>query len=171
MKITEAIFKRRSIRHYKLQGIEHAVILELVKAGMYAPSARNLQPWHFLVVDDRKVLNDLSVVHPYAEMLQTASLAILICGDTTVEPTEAYIVQNCSAATQNILLAAMEYGLGTVWLGVYPRKERINGIKTLLHIPEHILPVSLIAVGYSVEEKETPQRLNKERIHFNYFSL
>ncbi|GAB4302495.1 MAG: nitroreductase family protein [Marinilabiliales bacterium] len=167
MDTLKAIFERRSIRKYKSTPVEEEKINMLLKAGMYAPSARNQQPWHFIVIDDRKILNDLATIHPYAKMLLEAPLAILVCSDDTLEETKGYQAVDCSAATQNILLAAHDLGLGSVWLGVYPREQRMNDIKNLFALPKHIHPISLIAIGYPDETKEVPDRFHPERIHIN----
>lgn len=163
------IIGRRSIRKYTEKKIPRDIVDSLLDAGMHAPSARNLQPWHFIVVDDREMILALSEAHPYATMLRDAALAILVCGDRNIQEMDGYIVQDCSAATQNIMLAAHAMGIGSVWLGMYPRRERMQEISKLLGIPDHILPVSLISLGYPAEEKEPPQRYSAERVHRNKF--
>ena len=165
MELFESIFNRRSIRRYETRKIEEEKVQKILKAAMYAPSARNTQSWQFLVITDRKILDELRKVHPYAGMLAEAPLAILICGDKSLEPNEGYLNTNCSAATQNILLAAYALGLGSVWLGVYPREERITAIADALKLPKNILPISLVAIGYSAEKPNNPERFLPERIH------
>lgn len=160
---------RRSIRKYTDQPIPQEIVNSLLEAGMHAPTARNLQPWHFVVVDQRSILDELTVAHPYAKMLKQASLAILVCGDRKIQEMDGYIIQDCSAATQNIMLAAHAHGLGSVWLGMYPREERMREVGKLLGIPDHILPVSLISIGYPDEHREAPDRFKTDRIHFNKF--
>ena len=167
MNTIDAIITRRSIRKYKNILIENSTVLELLKAGMYAPSARNVQPWYFVYTDKRDKLDELSEIHPYAKMLKEASLAILVCGDLEIEKTFSYIIQDCSAATQNILLAATDIGLGSVWLGIQPREDRIQNMKSYFNLPDHIIPVSLIAIGYPDEIKPTPERFIKERVKYN----
>jgi len=167
MEIIQGILTRRSIRKYTHQEITKEQIYEVVKAGMYAPSARNQQPWHFVIVDDSELLNKISKIHPYAKMLTEAKWAIIVCGDEQLELSKGYWVVDCSAATQNILLAAHGLGLGAVWLGLYPREERKNAIKDLFQFPDNIQPLSLISIGYPNEEKELPERFKKERIHPN----
>ncbi len=167
MDVLEAIFTRRSIRKYVDIDISKEIVDKLIEAAMYAPSARNLQPWHFVVVNNKETLLGLSKAHPYGSMLKTAKLAILVCGDIEIEKMEDYIVQDCSASTQNILLAAHALGLGAVWLGVHPREQRINNISKVLELPQNIIPVSLISIGYPAEEKQKPRRVIPERIHFN----
>ncbi len=167
MEILEGIITRRSIRKYTDKKISDDQVQMLLKAGMYAPSARNQQPWHFLVITDRKVLNQLSEIHPYAKMLTEAQLAIVVCGDETLELSTGYWVVDCSVATQNILLAAHGMGLGAVWLGLHPREERKQAIRDFFKLPDHIQPLSIISVGYPNEIKEMPDRFKTERIHYN----
>ena len=119
METFETIFSRRSIRKYNTKPVEDKKIQKLLKAAMYAPSARNTQPWQFVIVTERKILAKIEQLHPYAKMLAEAPLAILVCGDKILEPIEGYLNTNCSVATQNILLAAHDLGLGSVWLGIY----------------------------------------------------
>jgi nitroreductase len=166
MNTIDCLLNRRSIRKYKDKQVPKETIDKILEAAMYAPSARNLQPWHFVVISKRDMLDKLSEVHPYAKMLKEAPVAILVCGDQSIDETVGYLSQNCAAATQNILLAAHELGLGSVWLGVYPREPRILAMKELFNLPEHILPISLIVIGYSDEEKTRPDRVIAERIHY-----
>ena len=169
MDAIKTILERRSIRKYTDKPIAEEIVKELLNAGMHAPSARNIQPWHFVVVNERHILDELAVVHPYAKMLKQATLAILVCGDKKLQEMDGYIIQDCSAVTQNILLAVHAHGLGAVWLGMYPREQRMQGVAELLNLPDHILPVSLISIGYPDEQKEAPERYNTDRIHFNGF--
>lgn len=167
MELWEAILTRRSIRKFKSTPISSELIEKLLRAGMQAPSARNKQPWHFVVVTERNLLDKISVVHPYAYMLKEAPLGILICGDKNLEITVEYIGQDCSAATQNMLLVAHDSGLGAVWLGIYPREPRIKALRELLNLPENIIPISMIAVGYPDEIKSPENRFKPERVHYN----
>ncbi len=169
METLDAILNRRSIRKFKPKSVEEEKTEKILKAAMYAPSARNTQSWQFIVITKREILDEIKKVHPYAGMLSEATLAIVVCGDKTHEPNEGYLNTNCSAATQNILLAAYALGLGSVWLGVYPREERMKGIKDLFKLPEHIIPISLIALGYPNESKENPERFFQDKIHYDKY--
>ena len=169
MDAIETILTRRSIRKYADKKVPAEVVKALLDAGMHAPTARNIQPWHFIVIDDRAILDQLSIAHPYAKMMKQASLAILVAGDRNLQEMEGYIIQDCSAATQNIMLAAHAYGLGSVWLGMYPREQRMQDVGKILEIPAHILPVSLISIGYPRETVNPPVRYKEERVHFNRF--
>jgi nitroreductase len=163
----DIIYKRRSIRKFTPQRVLKEMIESFIKAGMNAPSAGNEQPWRFVVIDDRNIFNEIMKVHPHTEMLATATVAILVCGDLTLETHKGYWVQDCSAATENILLEIASQGLGAVWCGVYPREQRVDGIRKLLNLPSHIIPFSLIPVGYPDEQKPPKNIFNRERIHYN----
>lgn len=165
MKNTEILFARRSIRKYKeRQEIPNSTIEFILNAGMCAPSARNNQPWQFIVCQNPETLNVLSERHPYGKMLKEASLAILVCGDKSIDETESYLLQNCSAATQNILLAAHAVELGAVWLGIHPREERIQMCKEIFELPDFIMPVALISIGIPDEEKPKNSRFDEAKV-------
>ena len=165
--VIEAIIKRRSIRCYTGKDVEKSSIELLLKSAMYAPSARNEQPWHFIVIDNKELMEQIMKVHPYASMLSDASVAILICGDEKLELSKGYWPVDCAAATQNLLLAAYSLGLGAVWLGVYPRPERQVGIRKIFSLPTHVHPFSLVSIGYPAEEKSVPDRFKEQRIRWN----
>lgn len=167
MSLHDLILSRRSIRRFTSQAIDQEKLDKLLEAAMYAPSARNYQPWHFIVFRERKKLDRLSEIHPYAGMLKSATVAILVCADKNLEANESYNAQNTAAATQNILLTAHELGLGTCWLGVFPRQERMKDIGDFAELPANVLPYSLIAIGYPDEQKTQPLRVLPERIHYD----
>lgn len=162
----EEIYSRRSIRKYTGKQISEEDVAELLKAAMYAPSACNEQPWHFIVIRGRNMLNAIADSNPSAQMLREAQLAILVCGDLQLEIAPGYFVQDCSAATQNILLTIEEKGMGGVWLGIYPVEERVMKLRSFLNIPEHVVPLSLISVGYPAEKREKDDRFKTDRIHY-----
>jgi nitroreductase len=162
-----SILSRRSIRKYKKKQISKELIKNLLEAAMSAPSAGNEQPWHFIVITDTQILGEIPTFHNHAEMLKDASLAILVCCDKNLQKHKEMWIQDCSAATENILIAVQAKELGAVWLGVYPRTERVNGLKKLLNIPEYIIPFSLVSIGYPAEQKPKANRYNESRIHYN----
>ena len=162
-KLIEAILARRSIRKYTAEPIGRKDITTLLEAAMAAPSSSNRKPWHFIVITDRQTLDSLADVHPYGKMLFEAPLCIVVCGDTTISPSSW--VQDCSAATENLLLGAVALGLGAVWLGVHPRANRVGPIKNLLKIPENVVPLNLISIGYPAEEKEPRTQYDELRVH------
>jgi len=167
MDTLEAIHTRRSIRVYQDKPITEELIKTLLKAAMASPSARNQQPWGFVVITDAEIRGKIPSICPFAQMIVNAPLAILVCGDLTVETSQGYWVIDCAAATQNMLLAAHALGLGAVWTGVYPREERMDGLTELLNLPEYILPHSLVVIGYPAEQLPKQDRFRPDRIHLN----
>ncbi|MEW6696430.1 MAG: nitroreductase family protein [Bacillota bacterium] len=163
----DLIMSRKSIRIYSSQPVADEVIKDLLKAAMSAPSAGNQQPWHFIVISDREILDAIPNFHPYSYMLGGAKVTILVCGDERLEIIKGYWVQDCSAATQNILIEAHAKGLGAVWLGIYPIKERIEGFRKLLNLPEQVVPLSLIPIGYPEEQVEVADQYKEDRVHYN----
>ncbi len=166
MDTMEAILTRRSIRKYTKQSVSDEVLKELLEAAMCAPSGGNRQPWCFVVINDRKIMNEIPKYHPYSQTLREAAVAILVCCESDLQLGELG-VQDCSAATQNILLAAHAKGLGAVWLGVYPAEATVTATKKLLNLPEHITPISLISIGYPAEQKPQQDRYRADRVHYN----
>ncbi len=169
MDAMKTILTRRSVRKYTGQPVSEETIKTLLEAAMSAPSAGNQQPWCFVVIDDRQVLDAVPDVHPYSKMILKAPLAILVCGDLEREKNKDYWVQDCSAATQNLLLAIRAQGLGAVWLGVYPRQNRVEGLRQLLGLPTHIIPLALISIGYPAAEQGPVERYDEGRIHRNHW--
>lgn len=165
MDALDVIFTRRSIRQYTDEPVTEEQVKTLLEAGMNAPSANNRQPWHFIVVDARERLNAIMEIHPYSKMLEQAPLAIVVCADIT--RSERYWQQDCAAATENTLLAARALGLGSVWLGVYPKEDRTKGIIRLFDLPEHIRPLCVIAVGHPAEEAGRVDRYESSKVHRN----
>ncbi len=160
----QTIFARRSIRKYTDKPVSKEDIQTLLEAAMAAPSASNRKPWQFVVVTERETLDRLAEGHPHGKMLADATLGISVCGDLT--EMERFWVQDCSAATENLLLAATALGLGAVWLGVYPRDERIATVRDILDLPEYITPLNLIAIGHPAEEKEPRTQYDEARVHW-----
>ena len=136
MNALDAILSRRSVRKYDHRELSQDVVKELIKYGMYAPSACNKQPWHFIIIRDRKILDEIAEFHPNGKMLRNTNCAILVCGDEVKAHGKGYWPVDCSAATQNILLAAHAKGIGTCWIGIYPREERVATMKRLMNLPE-----------------------------------
>jgi nitroreductase len=167
MKELDFIMDRRSIRRFTDQKIEDQLITALLKAAMYAPSAVNRQPWHFVVIDRREVMERIMKVHPYASMLRTASHAVVVCGDEKLQHDDGYWVVDCGAATQNLLLAAYSLGLGSCWVGLHPRERRKASISQLLELPGHVQPFALVALGYPMEHKTRPERFHPDKVKYN----
>jgi nitroreductase len=161
------IFKRRSIRKYIDKPVAAALLTDLLEAAMAAPSARATDPWHFIVVTARETLDKMAAALPNGKMLQTAPAAILACGDMTraLEGFESYMLQDVSAAVENILLAAQALGLGSCWLGVHPRRNRMDAIRNLFRLPDHIIPVAGIALGWPESTPDARTRYRAECVH------
>lgn len=167
MHTIDAIKSRRSIRSFTPQPVPHAAIREILESAMSAPSAGNQQPWQFVVIEDRATLDQVPTFSPYAAMAKEAQIAILVCGDTSLEKYPGFWVQDCSAAVQNILLAAHAQGLGAVWTGVHPAKGREGGFRRLLHLPDHVIPLAFIPVGHPAHVPAPQLRFREDRVHWN----
>jgi nitroreductase len=165
MDVTKAILSRRSIRKYTEEPVSGDDIEALLTAAMHAPSAVNEQPWHFVIIQDRKTLEAISRLSPTAPMVKYAPLAIAVCADRNLEKFPGLWALDCSAATENILLAATARGLGAVWTAVYPFDDRVNGIKKLLKMPDDVVPLCIIPVGRPAETPAPVNRFNPSRIH------
>jgi len=167
MDALDAIFTRRSIRNFTEQPVANEHIETLLRAGMAAPSAGNQQAWEFVVIDDREMLNAIPSVHPYAQMCAEAPLCLAVCADPTREKYAGFWVQDCSASTQNILLAAHALGLGAVWLGIAAAGDRARQIAEMLRLPHGIEPLALIVVGHPAETKPQDDRYDSLKTHHN----
>ena len=165
MEVLEAIINRRSIRRYTGEDVSENEVETLLKAAMYAPSAVNKRPWHFIIFRNKATIDEIVAVHPNAGMLRQASVGILICWDERLQHDEGYGPVDCAAATQNILLAAHGLGLGAVWVGIYPRVHRIEALHRIFELPEHVKPFSVVSVGRPAEKKPVPDRFDRKRIH------
>lgn len=161
----ETIFNRKSVRKYTERPVEKEKLETLVRAGMAAPSSRDRRPWEFVIVTDRDLLDKMGDGLPLARMLKETKQAIIVCGDT-VKSENAWQL-DCSAAAQNILLAAESMGLGAVWTAAYPYPERIKIIRDALQLPEHILPLTVIPIGYPTGIEKAKDKYNKKQIHYN----
>lgn len=172
MDAIEAIMSRASVRKFLPQKLDEQQIETLLRAAMAAPSAGNKQPWQFVVITNRDVMLQISAQFQTAAPLVSAPLAIVVCGnlDRTFEGEGVdYWIEDTSAATQNILLAAHALGLGAVWCGIYPLSERVSFLKTLLHMPNNICPLGVVAVGYAAEKVEPKDKWNPSAVHYNSF--
>jgi nitroreductase len=159
----DIIFSRRSIRAYTDEPVSEADIQSLLEAGMAAPSASNRKPWHFVVVTDRDTVRALAAAHPFGKMIASAAVGIAVCGDPAISD---WWVEDCSAATENILVAAAGLGLGAVWLGSHGRPEREVAIREILGIPERMGVLSLLSIGHPGEEKEARTQYDPARVHW-----
>ncbi len=170
MDTLEAIFTRRSIRKFKSTSLNQEQTETLLKAAMFAPSAGNGQPWEFVVITSQEGRDKVAQIHPYAQMAKTAPLCILVCGDTQKSKyAEMFWQQDCSAAVQNILLAAHAMGLGSVWTGIYPVQERVSEFTTAFNLPQNVYPLGCIVIGYPDQELPKAERYNPSAIHYEKY--
>lgn len=165
MDAIEALLTRRSVRRFRPESVTPQEIDTLLRAAMQAPSAMNEQPWEFVVVTERRTLDRIPDAHPHAAMAREAAAAIVICSDKRRWAHEGSWSQGCAAATENILIAAHALGLGSVWVGIYPIKDRVRGIRSLLAIPDHIMPFSLIPLGRPFDSQPPKSRYSAARVH------
>jgi len=170
MDILETIFARRSIRAYQERGVEREILIQLLKAAMAAPTAANARPWEFVVVDEGDRLAELKKGLPFGQYNPPA--AIVVCGNPSIANNTAgkmYWVQDCSAAIENILIAAVGLGLGTVWIGIYPLESRITAMRKVLNLPEAVTPLGAVYVGYPAEQKEARTQYDEHRVHWQIY--
>jgi nitroreductase len=162
------IMGRRSIRLYRPGEVSEETVQKLLAAAMAAPSAVAKDPWRFVVVRKREQLGRLAASLSNGEMLNSATLAIVVCGDLEAAHDNqlSYLLQDCAAAIENLLLCAHLLGLGSCWLGVHPREQRIKSLKEILSLPASVIPVGCTAIGYAAETKEPRTRLNPDYVHF-----
>lgn len=170
MDILTAIHTRRSIRSFTDAPVSEDAVKILLDAAMIAPSAGNAQPWRFVVVDDPALLAKVPAINPYAAMAPKAPLAILVCGDTASEKYPGYWVQDCSAAVQNILLAALSLGLGTVWTGIHPMQDRVLAFQQLFQLPASLMPLGLVVIGHPAVEAGRKSRYDAAKVRRNAWS-
>ena len=164
--VLENIAARKSVRKYLNKSVEEDKIDAMVKAGMAAPSGMDRRPWEFVVVTDREALDSMAAKLPYAKMLTNAPLAIVVCGDTT---RSSYWYLDCSAATQNVLLAAEALGLGAVWTAAYPYEDRIDVVRQNTGLPENIVPLCVIPIGYPDGPQKAKDKFDLQRVHRNKY--
>ena len=164
--VLENIAERKSVRKYLNKSVEEDKIDAIVKAGMAAPSGMDRRPGEFVVVTDREALDSMAAKLPYAKMLTNAPLAIVVCGDTT---RSSYWYLDCSAATQNVLLAAEALGLGAVWTAAYPYEDRIDVVRQNTGLPENIVPLCVIPIGYPDGPQKAKDKFDPQRVHRNKY--
>ena len=161
------IFGRRSIRAYSPAAVSEAAVQKLLEAAMAAPSAAGKNPWRFVVIRNRGKLAELAAALPNGKMLAGAGLGIAVCGDLQAAHDQqlSYLLQDCSAAIENLLLCAHVLGLGACWLGVHPREQRMSDLRQLLSLPPSVIPVACIAIGHPAEAKEPRTRFKQNYVH------
>lgn len=168
--ILDTIYHRRSIRIFDRRKVDKDILIDLLKAAMAAPSASNSKPWEFVVVTDEIKLAELQKKVQYGKY--NAPAAIVVCANLSIARNESafrFWCQDCSAATENILIAAAGIGLGTVWIGAYPKEDVMQNLRDILNIPPEVNPLNIIYVGYAAEEKEERTQYDESRIHWEIY--
>lgn len=164
------ILQRKSVRAYTDRAVSHEQLDTLIRAAMAAPTGRDMRPWHFIVLEGRHQLSPLAEQLPYAKMLAEAQAAVVVCGDMSVTDKEGNPSRNwtfdCSAATENLLLQAEAMGLGAVWTGVYPYDERIEAVKQALHLPDHLIPLNVIPIGYPKGDPQPKDKYDPAKVEY-----
>lgn len=162
------LFSRRSVRAYRQQEVPDDLVRDLLEAAMAAPSAVAKDPWSFVIVRNRKMLAQIAAGLPNGEMLRDADLGVVVCGDLdrAHDRQLSYLLQDCSAAIENLLVAASMLGLGACWLGVHPREGRVQHIRSLLNIPEPVIPIATISIGWPVASPDPRTRYREDAVHY-----
>lgn len=164
------ILQRKSVRAYTDRAVSHEQLDTLIRAAMAAPTGRDMRPWHFIVLEGRQQLSPLAEQLPYAKMLAEAQAAVVVCGDMSVTDKEGNPSRNwtfdCSAATENLLLQAEAMGLGAVWTGVYPYDERLEAVKQALHLPDHLIPLNVIPIGYPKGDPQPKDKYDPTKVEY-----
>lgn len=166
--VLDLIFSRRSVRAYREADVPDALIHDILEAAMAAPSAVARDPWHFVAVKDKAVLRQLTEGLPNGQMLADATVGIVVCGEQKAAHDEklSYLLQDCSAAVENILIAASALGLGACWLGVHPRDERVLHVQKVLEIPETVTPIAVVAIGWPRGKPKPRTRYDQSKVHY-----
>lgn len=168
-----SIFIRRSIRNFKDRSVEKEKLIKILKAGMQAPSAGNQQPWEFIVLDNKDIITKLKDMSPYSNPIKNAPISILVVGNKNNMKYPENWEQDLSAAVQNMLIQAVEEGLGSVWLGVSPIEGRIKYIRNLLELPKNLIPFAVVPIGYPMEgpgqENRFLNRYDEGKVHYNKY--
>lgn len=168
--VLDAISTRTSIRAYQDRPVGADTVELLLRAAMSAPSARNRQPWAFIVVDDKDLLRQLADSLPYAQSAAAASIAVVVCGVLTElqgATNAGWWVQDAAAASENLLLAAHAVGLGAVWTGVYSYEDRVRAVRNVLGLPRHVVPLNVIPIGYPAENPAPKQKWDPAKVRRN----
>lgn len=168
--VIKALMSRKSIRSFTGESVDRESVEILLKAAMAAPSAMNSQPWVYIVVDDGAKKDALADALPYAKMLKSAGVGIVICGDMSralPSPMTDFWMQDCSAATENLLLAAEALGLGAVWTGVYPNPAAADAVRSVIELPENVIPFCVIPVGHPSVNPVPKDKYDESKVHWN----
>ena len=170
--VIKTILNRKSVRQFSDKPVEKDKIMTILRAGMSAPSARNRQPWKFVVVDDKDLLRAMGNELPHAKMLLNSPLGIVVCGDIRNKydrTANTFWMQDCCAAVENILIATEALGLGAVWTACYPKEDRVEIPQRILNLPQDIVPLCVIPMGYPKTDSSPIEKWNEENIIYNKY--
>ncbi|MBI5741383.1 MAG: nitroreductase family protein [Nitrospirae bacterium] len=167
METLKAIRTRSSIIKYRSRTVSEKAVREILSAGMSAPSAGNEEPRHFFVITDRTLMDRVADIHPRTSIVREAPVAVIVCADLIRDKFNGFWIQDCAAATQNILLASHAKGLAALWIGIYPDEGFVEKTQKLLGLPVDTLPVSLVPIGYPAQKLRSLKRYREDRVHFN----
>jgi nitroreductase len=165
MEVLETIFTRRCICRFTAEPVTDKELDTVLRAGFQAPSAHNGQPWEFIIIKDKEKFERISKFHPYAKMVPQAQVCVIVCGNENRQKTTGFMIEDCSAAIENMLLAAHGMNLGAVWCGLYPVPKLTKEMKKLCSLPDFVIPVGMIVLGHKGEEKAPTDRYDAAKIH------
>lgn len=169
----KSIFSRTSVRRFTPGEVSRETLILLARCGMAAPSANNRQPWFIIAVTDKNLLQALGDQLPYAKMTREASAALVVCGNHANDPSESarsFWVQDCSAVTENILIAVESLGLGAVWTATFPYEERMEPVRKILNLPTHLIPLNVIPIGHPFSTPNPKEKWDEAKFRFNAFT-
>ena len=167
MNVREAIYKRRSVRSFLEKEVDDQIIKALLEDAMAAPSACNKQPWEFYIVKNKEKQEEIKTKTMFSKF--NSPLLIIVTANTDLALTKEindFWIQDCSAAVENILISAVSFGLGTCWCGGYPVEKRTSDIKEILQLPDNIVPLAIIHVGYPDKDIEGRTQYKEEKVHY-----
>ncbi len=172
--VIDCIMTRTSIRSYTDQQVSDSLINKILRAGMAAPTAANQQPWQFVVVTEKSLKDSITAAFEYTKMVENCSFAVVVCGDMNNLfdgdiPDGGFWVEDCSAASENMLLAAHALGIGGVWCGIYPLKDREKRLASILNLPSNLTPLNVMAFGYPSQPATPKDKWVPSKIHYNAF--
>ena len=166
MDVLTAIRTRRSIRRFSKKSIDEKVLNTIMEAGFCAPSAKNKRPWHFILVKDKEMLKRLAGNDSNHKHICEADCCIVICGDKNIQGMNDFILEDCSAAVQNMLLASHGLGVGAVWCGLHTGTSTFKSLIEIFKLPTKIIPIAMVALGYPAEEKGVVERFDISKVHY-----
>ncbi len=172
--VIDCIMTRASVRNYTGEQVSDSIINKILRAGMAAPTAANQQPWHFIVINEQNLKDSITEAFEYTKMVENCSFAVVVCGDMDNLfkgdiPGGGFWVEDCSAASENMLLAAHALGIGGVWCGIYPLKDREQRLSSILNLPSNLTPLNVMAFGYPAQPTAPKNKWAPAKIHYNAY--